>query len=266
MLICYPDVPKRAIETKASRAYQNGYNYRNLITGRRYQYAIATAGTSGTIQLQFDLGDGTSSGNVRYIIVGDAKRLIDAGTTTFKLDSNSDGIDGTYSNEWTDSSVSSATLYGIDSRDYFQLELGLSSKRCWRFELTGGLVTERAFTKLFFGGSISFSQKPSSYDWEYITPDSLTFISESGDSDIRRSKKSIYRFNIGWQGLTSTDIYNFQSKVSVNADTDSFYLITDENHAILNDFRCVHVRLKDYSISRVENDWYELSTTWEEEV
>lgn len=265
MIICYPDVPKRAIETKASVTYQDGFSYRNLITGRRYQYGIATAGASGTIQIQFDLGDGTSSGNVRNLIIGDAKRLIDAGATTFKLDSCSDGIDGTYSNEWTDASISSATLYGTESKDYFQIDLGLSSKRCWRFEMTGGSVTERGFSKLFFGGSVAFSQKPSSYNWEIFSFDSATFISESGDSDIKRTRRSLYRFNISWQGLASIDIYNFQTKVGVNADVDSFYLLTDENHAILNNLRCMHVRLKDFTISRVFNDWYELDTTWEEE-
>lgn len=119
LYISYPDIPFRALERAQSVTFDSTRPIGNTISGERYQYASATAGASGAIDCEWDLGFGNTSA-VDHIIIANAYKTIQQGSTSIALDTSSTGIGGSYTNVWTDAGFSTATLRGPDSLDYIQ--------------------------------------------------------------------------------------------------------------------------------------------------
>lgn len=263
LVLSYQSIPLDAIARKASVTFDTDLLEGNLVTGERYAWGSATAGASGTIDYEFDLGTG-NTGTCDHVVAARADKLQTQGTTTFKLSTAPDGIAGTYSDVWTDAGIAAATLYGPKSQDYFALSLGLAGARTWRWRITGGASTNRAYSKFHFGTIWDPACNP--HFGPNREPFQGTFESGSGVVYPQRMSSPKYKFDITW-GKVSTALTNtFLNRVVRKADLQRFFLITTAQHQILDQKRIVHVKLvpNSFKHSRILNDYNSITASFEE--
>lgn len=241
LYISYPAIPFNSIVEAQSVVFSEDNPIQNIVSNERYQYASATAGASGAIDLQYDLGVGRTS-TVDHIIVADAKRLRDQGSTTLALDSASNGIGGTYSNVWTDANFGTATLYGSDSRDYITNSLSLATNRTWKVKLSGGSATTREINKIYFGTSWNPAREPD-FSYKLVIPEGGEESTEDGGSKVTRLGLPRYQFSIRWTGVSDANTQIFFDRVFKYWQQHKFFLYTVTDHRPLDDIRLAHVRL-----------------------
>lgn len=118
LYLSYPAIPFDAKVRSQDVTFSEDRPIGNVIYGERYQYASATAGGSGAILTQWDLGYSYSQA-VDHIIIPNAAKLVSQGTTEVRLYTAADGIDGTYSQIWADASFGCDNA-GPDGLDYIR--------------------------------------------------------------------------------------------------------------------------------------------------
>jgi hypothetical protein len=241
LYLSYPAIPFNSIVKAQSVTFSEDNPISNTIYGERYQYASATAGASGAIDLEWDLGVGNTS-TVDHVIVANAKKLRDQGSTTLALDSAANGIGGTYSNVWTDANFGTDTLYGSESQDYITHSLALATNRTWKAKLSGGAATTRDISKIYFGTSWNPIKEPD-FSYKLIATEGGEQSTEDGGSKIARLGDARYQFNASWNGVSDANAQIFFDRVFKYWQTHKFFLYTISDHRPLNDLRVVHVRL-----------------------
>lgn len=241
LYVSYPAIPFDAKVRAQSVTFSEDRPIGNAIYGERYQYASATAGASGAINAEWDLGVGFTTA-VDHIIVANAYKLIAQGSTSIALDTASDGIGGTYSNVWTDASFASATLRGPDSLDYITTGLSLSAARTWKFKLSGGGTTTREINKVYFGTAWNPGKEPS-YSYNIAMPEGGKTSTEDGGYKCVRLGDGRYQVTSSWAGVTDAQAQIFFDRIAARWQTHKFFLFTTGEHRILNSLRLLHVRL-----------------------
>lgn len=239
--LSYPAIPFDAKVRAQSVTFSEDRPIGNTIYGERYQYASATAGVSGAISMEWDLGVGFTS-TVDHIIAANAAKLKAQGVTSISLDSASDGIGGTYSNVWTDASFNSATLYGPDAQDYIATGLSLTAKRTWKVKLSGGAASTREINKIYFGTAWNPGKDPD-YSYKLIQPEGGKVTTEDGGVKCLRLGDGRYQVGMSWEGVTDAQAQIFFDRVASKWQIHKFFLYTVDNHRTLNNLRLLHVRL-----------------------
>jgi len=264
LLISYPSIPLEAVESLNSVAYNEDFNYRNLISTERHAWAEATAGASGTINNEYDLGVGKTKA-VDHIIVARADSLIAQGTTTLRL-STTTAIGGTYADVLTDASFASATLRGSNSQDYIQHSLNLAAARTWRAQITGGGTTSRSYSKLYFG--TAFDPVVNVSNFNYTRNDIAgDFKAGSGSVFLYKLSDARYSIEIEWRKITTAKMREFFSTVGRYWDKHRFFLFTTSEHQILDYKRLMHVKMTEapeHEMIKDKDGYHVISCKFEE--
>jgi hypothetical protein len=242
LYLSYPAIPFDAVAREESVTFSEDRPASNVISGERYQYASATAGASGAIDLEYDLGVGNTS-TVDHIIVANAKKLRDQGSTTLALDSAANGIGGTYSNVWTDANFGTATLYGTESKDYITHSLSLATNRTWKVKLSGGAATTREISKIYFGTTWN-PEKDCDWSLSIVYPEGGRASTEDGGGKVAKLGDARLSISVTWVGVGDDALQIFNDRVLNYWQEHKFFLFTTGSHRILNDHRLLHVRLQ----------------------
>lgn len=252
LLISYPAIPFDSIDRAQSVTFAEDRLADNVITGERYQYASATAGASGLIEMEFDLGVGNSQ-SVDHVIVVNAQKLIDQGTIVIALESANDGIGGTYATTWEDPYFNLANLYGSDSKDYISYNLFNLAARTWKFYITGGSVTTREICKVYFGTALDLEKDPASFSFEMVEPEGSYLIGEDGNYHSIRLGEKKFQISLQWQGVSDEKASIFYNRICRYWQQHLFVLYTTAEHRILNNKYLVYGRFVSMpTISRTE--------------
>lgn len=240
LFLSYPSIPFDAKVRAQSVTFSEDRPIGNTIYGERYQYASATAGVSGAIHCEWDLGTGITS-TVDHVIVANAAKLIAQGSTSIALDACTDGIAGTYSNVWTDASFNAATLRGPESLDYITYGLSLAAKRTWKFKLSGGSASTRELCKVYFGATWN-PAKDANFKHSIKQAEGGVVSTEDGGIKCVRLSDGKYQVSIGWVGVSDANAQIFADRVMRYWQQHKFFLFTTGEHRILNGLRLLHVR------------------------
>lgn len=240
LYLSYPSIQYDAKVRKQSVTFSDDRPWGNTIYNERYQYASATAGASGAINAQSDLGVGVTTA-VDHVIVANAQKLITQGATSIALDACTDGIDGTYSNVWTDASFANATLRGPDSLDYITTGLSLTAKRTWKFLISGGAASTREFCKVYYGTAWN-PGVDANFGYSIKKPENSTISTEDGGSRCYRLADGRYQISLEWPGVADAAAQIFADRVLENWNVHKFFLFSTGEHRILNSLRLLHVR------------------------
>jgi hypothetical protein len=249
LYLSYPSIPFDAKVRAQSVTFSEDRPIGNTIYGERYQYSSCTAGASGAIDIEWDLGVGYSTA-VDHVIVPNAYKLIQQGTDTIELDAADDGIGGAYSNVWSDSSFDSATLRGADSLDYITTGLSLSAARTWKIKLSGGSATTREINKIYFGTAWNPSKDPN-FSYQVVMPEGGSVTTEEGGYYCVRLGDGRYQIQLSWTGVSDAQTQIFYERIVKYWQLHKFFLFTTAEHRILNNLKLMHVRcLSEPQISR----------------
>lgn len=250
LLISYPAIPFDSIDRAQSVTFEDNNLADNVITGERYQYAKATAGASGTIELEFDLGVGNSQG-VDHVILLNAQKLIDQGTTEINLDTATDGVGGSYSNVWNLNPLIAGV--GTHEKDLLVTGLSLAVARTWKFWITGGAASTRDISKVYFGSALDLEKDPVSFNFELISPEGSYLKGEDGNYHSVRLGEKKFQISLAWQGVSDDNANLFYNKICRYWQQHLFALYTTAEHRILNNHYMIYGRFVSQPIiSRTE--------------
>lgn len=242
LYLSYPAIPFDALVRTQNITFSEDRPIGNIIYGERYQYASGTAAASGVVYSDWDLGSGNSQ-SVDHVIIANAYKLIQQGTTNAELYSSTDAA--SYSSVWQDASFNSATLYGPDSYDYLASGLSLTAKRAWRSYFSGGSASTREICKVYFGTAWDAGKNPDTYELSRIPAEGGRVKTEDGGDKFLRLGDPRYRFSCTWKGVSDSAARTFYTRVKARWQQHKFFLFTTGNHRILNNMRVLHVRLLD---------------------
>jgi hypothetical protein len=262
LLICYPDIPYNAVTITPSATTDTAQNEFNLTAGPRSNgFALASAGT--TLTLDFDLGAGfaTEQNTVNYVILARADKLQAGAMSQLLIRSSSNG--SVWTTRITQSSFSSATLYGPRSDDYIQLITATSAFRYWRADYTT-TSSKLPHSKLYFGTYFDWGREPSTYKISREASGDLLRMS-SGAQYGERIEEPRYFFEFTWYGITDAKIQSFQTAMAKSYyRANGVFLYTDSLHHVLDNQRLVHCRMLEPRARKIHNNYYEVTIAFEE--
>lgn len=262
LLIAYPDIPFRAIAISATSFTDPIREARNTIGGERYQDAYMPV-ASGGFNVDYDMGAGLTA-TADYIIIARADMLINK--DRFTIGQNSAGIGSAYTLIQTTSTFKSE-LVGPRSQDYYA-PVTSNTKRSFRVSLDTPALSGStcAVSKIYLGQMLDMGRDPD-YEIDLTPPNSFGQYSSGGLTAIRTAEP-VYRFSFTWTGVTDAAVTAFQEKIVMQSEVYNhrFFLVTTGNHSILNEFRVVHVRLVDSSVTKEGGiaDWNNVTASFEE--
>ena len=241
LYLSYSAIPFDAKVRAQSVIFSEDRPIGNTIYGERYQYASATAGASGLIRMEWDLGYGYTQ-SADHCIIANAYKLQQQGVTEIGIDTAADGIGGTYANVYQNASFASATLYGPDSLDYIATGLSLATNRSWRPYITGGASTTREICKWYFGTAWN-PGKDADYSYKIVQPEGGKVETEDGGYKCVRLGDGRFQISVSWAGVTDAQTQIFFDRVCKYWQVHKFFLFTTGEHRILNNYRVLHIRL-----------------------
>lgn len=260
LLIAYPDVQFDALEIHASTGFGSEfYPSYNVLSGERSTYAECASATSHGIY--FDAGYGNTK-TANYVIVARANRLVHDRIRV-------QGINDYYGGSTTDlydSSAWQSNLTGIRSDD-FVTTFTPATYRTFGVLFSSSSAKAGFVSKVYVGQMWDAGRDP---DYIINLPTQNTVVyTTSGATQVSNVATSPYLFTFNWRGLTDSAVQEFQEHIINGSEAYGyrFFLYTANNHAILNNFHLVHVKLLDHSITMGSGgvaNWNDISASFEE--
>lgn len=243
---------------------------RNLGMGPRGTRYFANITTD--IEFQFDLSDQYASqrSTVDHIIVGDMFTVLVP--TIFGHDdltiSRSSSPSSGYSNEFTDSGITTGDLVGSNGRDYLATFSESSQYQHWRVGFSGGSPNGAGYlslSKLYLGKAFDWERNPD-FSYERKQIEQTSWYSTSGARYFAENTDRIYSFEFNFEGVTRAKIDEFNRNVARYSKILPVGLFTTDEHQILDNKRVIFCFLTGYE-SRQEGrrkDWHDVRLRFEE--
>jgi len=161
--------------------------------------------------------------------------------------------------------LSSQTLYGFNSKDYYTTFSTSTAYRHWWIDYENSASGSLEHSKLFLGSYFDFGVDPDDIAISKIEPREIKEYSTSGAIQFVKNEQSKYRFDITWLGLTDDVIKDFCVNVaSKSYRKKGLYLFTTTDHTVLDNQRIVYCQLTDFRSESSKTDWNTLTATFEE--
>lgn len=255
LLFSFPDIPDDTLTIDWTDEPQGEFQFANLFSGHRKNRArLGTASTSAT--WTFDLGTGNTS-TADHIIIAGANALTN--TTDIDIDRSSDG--STWTNEYADSSFSSATLRGPGSQDYAEKFTESSAYRYWRVTLSG-TSDVMLHSKMYFGKLFDIGKDPENFSFAYET-NQTSFIAADGTRYTSSNIEKKIKIDLAWRGVSNDNTESFVDKISSKRKRYCF-LYADTDTRILAGHKILHCEVEQDSIEveKVFDDYNLISASF----
>lgn len=248
LYIAYPDIPWRAktVTLQVGTVSDTAQGVRNTIHVERNIFSrITPVGNNPDTDIRYDLGSGLTA-SASYLIFARADRFI-AGETNLDVALQYDN-GGWVTAHGSSFYLDGVALVGPREEDYLLTFAETSAYRNWRLYVDGTVAAARNLSKFYFGNAFQMGVDPD-FSWD-IEFEEVEDYSESGARELYRHNLGRYVFSFEWQSVTDDKAQEFFQYIVRQSHRHHYFLYTTAQHQVLNNFRCVHVRLRE---SRTEN-------------